>query len=177
MSGSEEESLFYNKVERNGEGETPSRLGPSDRGHFEVSGSTSNSNNDLIIEPNGEDGEGGEDNQSVWSSSVSHSSHEEEESQEASEITLLSIAFRNLMDKISSRVQYLAETTHKSVSNSHKLIENDQIAQADRQIKQLEEVIAQCDGLESELLKIRQIGEIASAFKLRIQVLERQLSR
>lgn len=101
---------------------------------------------------------------------------DEEEGSESSEITALSVAFRNLMDKIYSRVSYLAQVTNKSVSNTYKSIESEQIAHVDRQISQLEEVIAQCDGLESELLKIRQIGEIASAFKERIRLIEKRLN-
>jgi hypothetical protein len=101
----------------------------------------------------------------------------EEELEQNNEITMLSNAFRHLMNKLSNRVLYLAETTHKSVSNSHKRIELNELAAADRQIKELKDIIAQCEGLENELLKIRQIGEIANDFKTRIQVIEKAFGR
>lgn len=96
---------------------------------------------------------------------------------QTNEITALSMAFRQLMTAISCRVLSLADATHQSVTNTHRRIELDQIAKADLQIKELNNVIAQCEGLESELLKIRQIGEIAADFKIRLQSLEKQLRR
>jgi hypothetical protein len=97
------------------------------------------------------------------------------EQEDVFEVAQLHQNFSQLVEGISQRVNSLSESARKSVMATHRHLLDDEIARADKQIGELKNVMAQCDELEVELLKIRQIGEIARGFKDRILDLEVKL--
>jgi spore germination protein YaaH len=92
------------------------------------------------------------------------------------ELINLSRDFNELVAAIINRVQELTETTNKSVQYTYNQIERNDIRAANDQIRQLRDIIKQCDELEVDFLKIRQIGQIALDFKQRLQAIERSLT-
>lgn len=93
------------------------------------------------------------------------------------QIASLSRHFRLLIEQMTRRVQYLSENANESVLSTQRQLESNEIAQADKQMNRARQVLKQCDELEDEFLKIRQIGEIAKGFRGRIAALEKSFEK
>lgn len=93
------------------------------------------------------------------------------------QIASLSHHFKVLIEQMTRRVQYLSENANESVLSTQRQLEANEISEADKQMRRAREVLKQCDELEDEFLKIRQIGEIARGFRERISALEKSLEK
>ncbi|ANB12654.1 hypothetical protein AWJ20_916 [Sugiyamaella lignohabitans] len=105
-----------------------------------------------------------------------HEEHEEHE-EDIFGISKFAGDFAELVSAVGNRINEMSETARKSVASNHQHLVRNEIAIADDQMAQLKSVLTECDDLELELMKIRQIGEIAKSFKIRMLAIEEQLAR
>lgn len=92
------------------------------------------------------------------------------------ELHKLALSYDYLIYKINDHIATLSETTHQSILRKQHLISNDylqdQLHLTD-ELKEIDDIMAQCKTLELEFLKLDQLNGFITQFKERVAELER----
>ncbi|KAJ9623659.1 hypothetical protein H2203_005921 [Taxawa tesnikishii (nom. ined.)] len=89
-------------------------------------------------------------------------------------LQLLAQHFDRVMNAIRQRLHLLNQQTELAVQRQAALA-NQSVAAAEVEIARFRAILQQIDELETELDKIRRIGEIVKGFRARVEALERRI--
>lgn len=90
----------------------------------------------------------------------------------------LCLKYDYLMFKIKDHIQGLSESTYDALLHKKSLIDTfltDELA-IDQEMAHADELLAQCDTVEAQFMKLDQISEFVSEFKIRVLALEESVA-
>lgn len=96
------------------------------------------------------------------------------------QLKLLAVNYEYLMYKINDHIGNLAEKTNLAVEQKKRLIEDDYFVKQldiESQLKQADDLLAECNEVERQLMKLDQLYGFAEDFKQRIAYLEEQFGQ
>lgn len=102
---------------------------------------------------------------------------DDEDNEDILGVAQMSSDFKELLSAISNRVNELSQQAKFSALSTHMQLRQTQIRSADVQIKELRKVMDMCDDLETELLKLQHLAEIASDYRSRIANIDSALNQ
>lgn len=112
--------------------------------------------------------------------------HSENHSQEVPEdddplhLKQLALNYDYLIYKINDHISTLSEQTYQSVSNKQILIKQNYLQDQlglDKEMNNINQLIDQCNDLESNFMKLNQLETFVNDFKSRLQYLEEEFSK